>query len=84
MRKQVLSFIMLLAVLSLLLTACGAPAATQPPATQSPAQPTAAPQATEAPKATEAPQPTEPPQATTASAGQKPVEIRWYIRCFPK
>jgi multiple sugar transport system substrate-binding protein len=79
MRKKILNLVTLLAVFSLLLTACGAPAATP-----TPAKPTDAPKATGAPQPTAAPTaaaaPTEAAPATTAPvASGKPVEIRWYI-----
>ncbi len=82
MRKTILCAIGLLVVMSMLLSACAAPAATQPPAvqpTQAPAQPTQAPvQPTEAPvKPTEAPaQPTVAPAEPTAAPEQ--VKIVWW------
>jgi multiple sugar transport system substrate-binding protein len=75
MRKSLLSFVTLLATLSLILTACDPISAVQ--LTRPPAQPTQP--ATPQPKATQAPQATEPAKATAAPTGQQPVEIRWYI-----
>lgn len=63
--------LVLLAIATLWLAACGAPVAqpTAAPPTAAPAvQPTAAPAATEAPAATQAPAATEAPAATTAPA----------------
>ena len=58
MRKSLLQVFVLLTLLSLVLSACGSPAATEAPAG------TEAPAATEAPAGTEAPAVTEAPAAT--------------------
>jgi len=77
MHKKVLRIVTLLAILSLILTACGTAATPTP----QPAKPTDVPaaKATEAPQATAAPKATEAPQATEAPVAGKPIEIRWYI-----
>jgi ribose transport system substrate-binding protein len=65
--KRLFSFVSLLVIVSMILVACGTPAA---PATQAPAQPTTAPQPAQA---TQAPAPTTAPaQPTTAPAQPAP------------
>ncbi len=66
MYKKVFNIGAWLVILSLILTACGAPAAT----------PTAAP-ATEPPAPTQAPEPTKAPEPTQAPEAEK-VQIRWF------
>jgi len=87
--KKLLFVLSLLIIASMILTACGAPAATEAPApaaTEAPA--TEAPEepaATEAPAATEeptaVPSPTIPPPVTTGGEGCDPAstQITWYI-----
>ncbi len=77
MSKNIIRLVTLLVAFSLLLTACGAPAATP-----APAQPTMAPKAEE-PKA-ETPKATEPPTQPAAPQPTEPlkegqVEVRWFI-----
>ena len=75
--KKRLSVLYLVVIASMLLTACGSPAAPAPAApapTQAPAA-TAAPAATEAPAATTAPAATAAPAATEASASAAPVTL---------
>ena len=63
--KKILSVLSLLIIATMVLSACGGPAATE------------APQATEAP-ATEAPQATEAPATEAPASGDK-VQIRWFV-----